>query len=88
MARTTHERYDELYDSDETWIEFVQEWMEKHEDSVEEIVSDYLTNKFNSEDFTTMEAYAEFVNKKLEDDYSQAMDEAYERYKEDRLFGQ
>ena len=79
---TAKKRFDDLYDDPNVWADFVDEWIKRYPDRVDEIVSDWLENQLGS-DYAISEEFNDFVTGMVEAEISQKEDEAYDRYKED-----
>lgn len=74
--------YEEAYDNDDVWIAFVEQWIQKHPDAVDEIISNHLENEMNEPSSEIVTEYSDFVYEyidgEIEDYYEKKVEEMKE----------
>ena len=80
---TPKERFQELWDDDKVFEQFVTDWMKKHECETREMIEAYLDKRIGSETWSDeADEYAEFIEAVMEQKYADAIDAAYEAQRE------
>ena len=77
------EEFERLYEDNEIWFDFVENWIKKHPDEVIDVVEAYLTKQLNENNWSVVDEYNEWVNNAVEDKYGELVDRAYESYRDD-----
>ena len=79
---TPKEMYDELWNDNGVFDDFVEEWMKKHPEKVNELIADWLDDRIIKSWTDETDEYSEFVETMVEHRYADAIDAAYEAQRE------
>ena len=82
MKKSMDERFQELWEDEDIFEDFVNWFLEKHEDVVKDIIADHLAAEV-SELGTIRDLYTDYVNAELEREAGTRADEAYMRMKDE-----
>ena len=81
---SSEEIFNRLWEDNYVWMDFVDDFIARNQDSVHELVSDWLSNELGEPGSYVNDEYAEFVNKAVESEISEYEDRKYHEWKDDR----
>ena len=84
MRPSNQEIFERLWEDENTWQDFVDDWIERNPDAVHDVIDDYLRDKLNESKTSVNDDYVEFVNKAVESEISDYEDRKYDEWRDSR----